>query len=634
VKQPADSPAARAAAVALLAFLTALPSHAEEWHEAYRAGLAALARGDHARAAEALQRAIAARPEPGRNVVTYGTNVEPRYFPYLRLAEAQLGMGRLPAARQALAQSAAWAREPADEREKLAARLEAAEAPQRPPAPSPVVAATPTSAPPTPEPVATAAPEAPPVAGSPVAPAPAVPLVEGSGTPGPPRPQTPGSSETRPRAAPSERFPQPAATPLPAATGALEVLSKPPGASAYVDDEPVGSTDPQSGRLVKSGLAAGSHRVRVTHAGHEEIASEIMVPAGGSATFYATLRPVPEAASGSGAGYIAVAALALALVAVLAWAALRRPAEGPVSIGAPTPLSLGTLSRAALEMPAVPLSPGARRDAAGQEWFGDFRLLGLLGRGGMASVFKAERRSELSALKRPLGSFLEDTAFLERFRREAEIGRTLNHPNIVRILERGDVEGVPYFTMELLPGETLHAKIRAWGASEPPAAVRIVAQVAEALDYAHSKGVIHRDLKPSNVMLLQDGTVKVMDFGIARARRFDGLTATGAFLGTPDYLAPEAIEGRGAEPRSDLYALGVIFFELLTGRRPFTADTPYALLKKHCSEEPPRPSQIQAGLPPELEAIVLGLLAKDPSRRPADAEGLVVALRDWLNRAA
>jgi serine/threonine-protein kinase len=105
-------------------------------------------------------------------------------------------------------------------------------------------------------------------------------------------------------------------------------------------------------------------------------------------------------------------------------------------------------------------------------------------------------------------------------------------------------------------------------------------------------------------------------------------------LGTPDYLAPEAIEGRGAEPRSDLYALGVVFFELLTGRRPFTADTPYAILKKHCNEEPPRPSQIQPGIPPELEAIALGLLGKDPAQRPAAAEDLVLALRDWLNRAA
>ena len=161
-----------------------------------------------------------------------------------------------------------------------------------------------------------------------------------------------------------------------------------------------------------------------------------------------------------------------------------------------------------------------------------------------------------------------------------------------------------------------------------------MAQVAEALDFAHSKGVIHRDLKPSNIMLLGDGTAKVMDFGIARARRFEGLTATGAFLGTPDYLAPETIEGRGSEARSDLYALGVIFFELLTAERPFVADTPFAVLKMHCNDVPPSPSSRQRGVPPELEAIVLQLLRKSPEERPASAEELVVSLRDWLNRAA
>ncbi len=158
--------------------------------------------------------------------------------------------------------------------------------------------------------------------------------------------------------------------------------------------------------------------------------------------------------------------------------------------------------------------------------------------------------------------------------------------------------------------------------------------MAEALDFAHSKGVVHRDLKPSNIMLLPDGVAKVMDFGIARARRFDGLTATGAFMGTPDYVSPEMIEGRGTDPRSDLYALGVVLFELLTGQRPFSGDSPFAILKKHCTEEPPPPSRLRPGIPPELEAIVLRLLRKDPEDRPASAEELVVTLRDWLNRAA
>src|SRR4029077_14599441 len=175
--------------------------------------------------------------------------------------------------------------------------------------------------------------------------------------------------------------------------------------------------------------------------------------------------------------------------------------------------------------------------------------------------------------------------------------------------------GVPYFTMELVEGETLHARIRREGAFEARAGARGVSQVAEALAYAHLKGVIHRDLKPSNIMILHDGTVKVMDYGIARARRFEGLTVTGAFLGTPDYVAPETAEGKGADARSDLYSLGIVFYELLTGRRPFVGDTPFATLRKHVSEPPTPPSVIAPGIPRELEAIILKLLAKSPDDR-------------------
>jgi serine/threonine-protein kinase len=266
--------------------------------------------------------------------------------------------------------------------------------------------------------------------------------------------------------------------------------------------------------------------------------------------------------------------------------------------------------------------------------FGEFRLLEPLGKGGMAAVFKAERRGEICALKRPLSAFLEDPEFLERFLREAEIGRTLHHPNIIRIFERGNVGGVPYFTMGLVPGDTLHARIRAEGALDARTATHVVAQVAEALDYAHLKGVIHRDLKPSNIMILEDGTVKVMDYGIARARRFDGLTVTGAFLGTPDYVAPETAEGKGTDARSDLYSLGIVFYEILTGQKPFVGDTPFATLRKHVSEPPTPPSLIAPGVPRELEAIILKLLAKSPADRYPGAEELVIALRDYLNRAA
>jgi serine/threonine-protein kinase len=188
--------------------------------------------------------------------------------------------------------------------------------------------------------------------------------------------------------------------------------------------------------------------------------------------------------------------------------------------------------------------------------------------------------------------------------------------------------------MELVAGDTLLAFVQRQGALEPRRAAEIVAQVAEALDLAHGKGVVHRDLKPSNIMLLPDGSARVMDFGIARAQRFQTLTATSAFLGTPHYVAPEMIEGMGAEPRSDLYALGVVLFELLTGQRPFDADTPFGVLKKHCLEPAVAPSQLRPGVPPALDAIVLQLLRKDVAERLANAEALVIALRDFLNRAA
>jgi hypothetical protein len=606
---------------------------AEEWHEAYRAGLSALKRGDHAVAAERLRRAIALRPEPGTNVVTYGTNVERRYYPYLRLAEACLALGQIEVARETLERSASWAREPADERQRLQLRLETAVAQRQPASPTP------------PPPVT-------------MVPAPAASVVAPPETPVPPSAapasvaSPPPAHEAHPadvpllpptqRPSPAARFSSPAPRPSPAPgasatpeplTGTLEIISQPTGASAYVDDEPVGSTDPETGRLVRTGLAAGRHRVRVARAGHEDAVREIDVPKGGSAAFYATLKPVAPSAGGS-AEMIAFAAVALTLFGVIVWLALRRSPSGP-PIWAPTPRPSGRVEPGpASATPPGYVNPGARSDGLGQEWFGDYRLVELLGRGGMASVYKAERRAELSALKRPLASFLDDAGFLERFLREAEISRTLNHPNIVRVLERGEVEHVPYFTMELVQGETLQAHIRDWGAAEPRTAAAIVAQVAEALDFAHSKGVVHRDLKPSNIMLLRDGTAKVMDFGIARARRFEGITTTGSFLGTPDYVAPETIEGHGTEARSDLYTLGVVFYELLTGQRPFTGDTPFAVLRKHCTEEPPPPSRIAKGVPAELEGLVLRLLRKTPQERPANAEELVVALRDWLNRAA
>ncbi len=189
-------------------------------------------------------------------------------------------------------------------------------------------------------------------------------------------------------------------------------------------------------------------------------------------------------------------------------------------------------------------------------------------------------------------------------------------------------EAIPY----RFECETLHARLRREGALAPRNATWLVGQVAKALDYAHSKGVVHRDLKPSNILPPVQGPPKVSDYGIARARRFEGLTATGAFLGSPEYVPPEVVEGRPADARSDLYSLGVVFYELLTGERPFSAETPFAVMQSHLTAVPRPPSALSPGVPPSLEQIVLRLLAKKPEDRYASAEALLVVFTDYLNR--
>jgi serine/threonine-protein kinase len=398
----------------------------------------------------------------------------------------------------------------------------------------------------------------------------------------------------------------------------------------YLDDEPLGATSPATGRLVKRDLPQGRHQVRVAFEGYADLVHDVDLTPGATTTLHAPLGRKPVTTH---PGFLA-AAVAVGLLAALAlWSHARRRRSASL-------FESTTARRDALYGPGV-ARPGVRTPRAEPATptppdalparFGEYQLLERIGRGGMASVFKAERNGELRALKRPRASLSDDPQYLERFLRESEIGRTLHHPNIIRIYERGEAEGHPYFTMELIDGETLAERLRRDGAFAPAEAARLVLQIVEALDYAHSKGVIHRDLKPSNTMLARDGTLKVMDFGIARAQRFEGMTVTGSFLGSPDYAAPETIEGRDVDARSDLYAVGVVFFELLTGRRPFEGETSFTILQKHCSEAPVPPSRLLPGIPPELDAITLRLLAKAPEGRYASAEQLLLALRGWLD---
>jgi Protein kinase domain/PEGA domain len=643
-----------------------------------------------------LERAIHLRPEPGTNVITYGTNRLERYHPYLRLAEAYLLAGQAERAQEALKRSEARGREPPAERARIAAEIDSALANARAAAAAtppvvPAATAPPATVAQAPEP-APASPRAAVPTPSPMVAAPVTTLARvaqngildlRTDPPGatvllgdrllgttPLKMELSAGDYTvtlRKQDAADQSFPvritaghattenrtlvATAAAPSPGApapTASLLVYSDPPGATVYFDDELVGVTDPASGRLLRTGLLPGPHHLRLTRAGLGDVVEDVTLAVSGPNTVRAHLAPAPSSGPSPMAWALGVV---LALVAAVAFLVSRRQAATAATPTAATralgtsddsaPLTPGTL----LAQRGTAVSPATRPDGeretavltpspGASDRFGEFRLLEPLGKGGMAAVFKAERRGEICALKRPLPAFLEDPEFLERFVREAEIGRTLHHPNIIRIFERGDVGGVPYFTMELVRGETLHARTRALGALDARTAAHVVAQVAEALDYAHLKGVIHRDLKPSNIMILGDGTVKVMDYGIARARRFDGLTVTGAFLGTPDYVAPETAEGKGTDARSDLYSLGIVFYEILTGQKPFVGDSPFATLRKHVSEPPTPPSVIAPGVPRELEAIILKLLSKSPADRYPGAEELVIALRDYLNRAA
>src|SRR5918996_479892 len=251
-----------------------------------------------------------------------------------------------------------------------------------------------------------------------------------------------------------------------------------------------------------------------------------------------------------------------------------------------------------------------------------------LGEGGMARVFRGTDRvlGRTVALKVLSARFAGDRTFVARFRREAQAAAGLNHPSVVAVFDTGSGGNAHYIVMEYVEGETLDDLLKREGKLPPDRARDIAAEVARALGVAHASGLVHRDVKPGNVMLTADGRVKVMDFGIARAAADDKLTQTGTVLGTAAYISPEQAQGRQVDPRSDVYSVGCVLYELVTGRRPFTADSAVAVANMHVHEEPTPPSEIEPGIPPDLEAVVLRAMAKEPEARFADGEDLRRAL--------
>ena len=270
-------------------------------------------------------------------------------------------------------------------------------------------------------------------------------------------------------------------------------------------------------------------------------------------------------------------------------------------------------------------APGA---VDGRRLGGRYRVGALLGAGGMGEVWAArDLLLDRPVAVKVLGAALAgDGRAAERLRREARAAARLDHPNIARMLDLGEHDGRPYLVMELLEGESLAARIDRAGPIPPAEAARVVAAVADALQAAHSAGVVHRDVKPGNVFLTSGGEVKVLDFGIASAAGEADLT-TGDLLGTAAYLAPERALGRPATPAADLYSLGVVLYELLAGRRPFQGGSDIELAMAHVTARPAPLALVAPSTPPSLVAACEHALAKDPAARPPSAAAFARLLR-------
>lgn len=259
---------------------------------------------------------------------------------------------------------------------------------------------------------------------------------------------------------------------------------------------------------------------------------------------------------------------------------------------------------------------------------GRYRIVRKLGAGGMADVYLAQDEvlGRRVAIKVLLPRFADDEQFVERFRREAQAAAGLNHPNIVAVYDRGTVDHTYYIVMEYLQGETLKDLVRRRRRLAPGEAVGITLELLSAVQFAHEHHVVHRDIKSQNIMLSEAGRVKVTDFGIARAGD-SSMTEAGSVLGTAQYLAPEQAKGQMADERSDLYSVGVVLYEMLTGQVPFRGDSAVSVALKHVNELPPEPIALVPSLPPALNQVVLKALAKNPDRRYNSAAQFSLDLR-------
>src|SRR5512133_3763272 len=298
-------------------------------------------------------------------------------------------------------------------------------------------------------------------------------------------------------------------------------------------------------------------------------------------------------------------------------------AAGPRSPA--TAVALGALSG------CESTGPGILPRVVGELIAGRYELEELVGSGGMSSVYRAHDKllERTVALKILHEQFTRDDAYVERFRREARAVAQLAHPNIVTVIDRGEQDGRQFIVFEYVDGQHLK-DLSAHGPLDPREAIRLALQVARALSFAHDRGLVHRDVKPQNVLLNEDGQAKVTDFGIARSLDVHGVTQTGTVLGTSDYIAPEQARGQKVDPKTDIYSLGAVLYELLTGEVPFSGENFVAVAMQHVGEPAPSVLALRPDCPVRLDLAIQRAMAKDPADRFASMNEFCVELEACL----
>src|SRR5882672_12577117 len=324
--------------------------------------------------------------------------------------------------------------------------------------------------------------------------------------------------------------------------------------------------------------------------------------------------------------------------------ATKNPSVAAECVKCQTPLPISSLQETlneggSPEAWSVAVTPQSAGVAAGSDTLdigtvlaGRYEIIQLLGRGGMGAVYKA-RDKELDrvvALKLIRPELAKNPEVLRRFKQELILARQVTHKNVIRIFDLGQSDGIKFITMDFVEGQDLRSLLLEKNKLAPEQAARIMLQICRALEAAHAEGVIHRDLKPQNIMLDASGRILVMDFGIARSAYLPGMTQTGALIGTPEYMSPEQGKGEKLDERSDLFSLGIICYELVTGQSPFYSETPLATLWKRMQEKAKPLCEVDPSIPKPLSDIIDKAMEIEPADRFASAGEMAQQLEIWL----